>query len=179
MNFFEQYGQPTLHPTLDINSYINEGYVKVCEVSKYQFTHDNRITWEYVNINFDLMYDDHCSWTYFIVTGNEIVKNGETGSPLGIKAKGKNQPVSSSSNRFGRLRGGDNTDAYIRETLQKDVSKGFVSLWAKRCPVVMTEVVVGGKEQTLKTTFHKTLEQEYFNHFKEKGVWPRLNKSKK
>ena len=179
MSFFEKYGEPTLHPALDINSYISEGYVKVCEVSKYQYTNDNRITWDYINIDANVMYDDHRSWTYFIVVGNEIVKNGETGVPLGIKSKGKNQPVSGSTNRFGRYRGGDNTDMYIRESLQKDVANGLVSLWAKKCPIAMTNIVIGGKKQTLETTFHKTLEQGYFTHFEENGVWPKLNKSKK
>jgi hypothetical protein len=100
--------------TLNINEYINDGFEKVCDVTNYG------VDWMYKNINKDLMYSDHNSWVYFIVENETIVKCGETGNPLGIPEQRGYlweypiQPVGNSKSRFGRLRKGDGTDAFIR-----------------------------------------------------------------
>lgn len=158
---------------LDIRSYQADGFERVCKVAP---TLDGK--WLYEKIRCDIMYANHSSWVYFIVVDNEIVKVGETGVPLGILSTG-GQPRSNSDNRFGRYRGGDNTDAYIRQALWTEAVQGRVSLWAKKCPVVQNEVNLAGSKFKLKAAFHKELELKYLDHMASKSVWPRLNKMRK
>lgn len=162
---------------LNINSYICDGFEKVCDV-------DNRYSdWVYRNINKELMFSTHTSWVYFVVENETIVKCGETGNPLGIPEQRSyrwdlpTQPVASSKCRFGRLRKGDGTDSYIRQELR---NKSNVSLWAKKCKLHMLNESLGGIVRQVDTSIHKHLEQMYLEHFKnEAGHLPLLNKSSK
>lgn len=163
---------------LNINTYINDGFQKVCEVENYYSE------WTYKNINKELMFSDHTSWVYFIVENQTIVKCGETGNPLGIpesRSYGTRQPVASSKCRFGRLRRGDGTDSYIRDELRASINAGnIVSLWAKKCKLHTLNESVGGDIQTVHTSIHKHLEQLYLENFKmTSGCLPRLNKASK
>ena len=166
-----------------------DGFVKVCDIAD----GPNQLGWIYENINQDLMFDDHCSWVYAIVDGQEIVKIGETGNPLGIRKKqGKDpidlaQPRTGTSSRLGRLRtwgkidSDDNdTDTVIRRNLSETASQGNVSIWARRCEQIEMPVVVFGKEIMMNHSFHKDLEQVYLRQFVEAtGRLPRLNKAQK
>ena len=165
---------------LNINSYIADGFEKVCNVENFG-SH-----WRYKNINQDLMYSSHNSWVYFVVENNTIVKCGETGNPLGIKEKrgwatGEIQPITTSECRFGRLRRGDGTDNYIRSQLYKSIQAGNkVSLWAKKCKLHVLNESLGGIIREVDTSIHKSLEQMYLQHFKQHaGHLPLLNKSTK
>ena len=165
---------------LNINSYINDGFEKICDVET------NYSEWRYKNINRDLMYSLHNSWVYFIVEGETIVKCGETGNPLGIREtrsyhSGETQPVASSKCRFGRLRTGDGTDSYIRRELRDNIKAGInVSLWAKQCKLHVLNESLGGVIQEVDTSIHKSLEQLYLQYFKRHANrLPRLNKASK
>ncbi len=160
---------------LNINSYVNDGFVKVCKVQSGLCN-----SWWYSEINEPVMFAQHKSWVYFIVVNNEIVKVGETGNPLGIKMKNSNQPKFGKEGRFGRYRGRDGTDAYIRESLDREVNRGMVTLWARRCEMVSITVSVCGQTEETLTSFHKDLEMRYLDYiFSQTGVLPRLNKSRK
>lgn len=166
----------------NINNFVGDGFVKVCDVEQDQLGH-----WCYKNINKPVMFDNHKSWVYFIVVKNEIVKVGETGNPLGIKPQGywcmpapEEQPKKGTTNRLGRYRAGDGTDHHIRCALREEVDKGIVSIWARKCKMVVTETVIAGEKQKTMTSFHKDLELQYLRYFVEKtGRLPRLNKSHK
>lgn len=165
---------------LNIKNYIKDGFVKVCEVAE-----DNQHQWYYKNVNKDIMFDPHRSWVYFIVVDDEIVKVGETGNPLGIKGGYINQgwesqPKKGTSSRLGRYRNGDGTDAYIRQTLYKEVQDGRVSIWALRCEMIVANVTIAGQPHSTMTSFHKDLEIKYIKHFVQyMGQLPKLNKSHK
>jgi hypothetical protein len=165
---------------VNINSYLADGFEKVCDVI------GDYNEWQYKNINRELMYSTHKSWVYFVVENEEIVKCGETGNPLGIRetygsVRYETQPVGSSKCRFGRLRKGDGTDGYIRESLYDRMKAGYkISLWAKKCRMHVLKENIGGIEQKVDTSFHKSLEQMYLNNFKfHTGNLPRLNKASK
>ena len=164
-----------LNNALDINTYIADGFVKVCDVRN-----DYRNNWFYDNIKKELMFSEHRSWVYFIVVDNEIVKVGETGNPLGVPMKNSNQPKTGSEGRFGRYRAGDLTDWFIREDLEQEVKEGRVSLWARRCEMVSVSISVGGCEDVTLTSFHKDLEMRYLDFvYTQTGSLPRLNKARK
>lgn len=164
---------------LNINSYIVDGFDKVCDVETYYSE------WRYKNINKTLMYSPHTSWVYFIVENDIIVKCGETGNPLGIEESysyhGLLQPVGNSKCRFGRLRKGDGTDEYIRANLRSSIDAGNnVSLWAKKCKLYSLNESLGGVMQAVNTSIHKNLEQKYLAHFKKNiNRLPLLNKASK
>jgi hypothetical protein len=165
---------------LNINNYINDGFEKVCDVM------NHGVDWVYKNINKDLMYSNHSSWVYFIVENETIVKCGETGNPLGIRESYASmmyevQPVGHSKCRFGRLRKGDGTDAYIRRELRKSINAGnTVSLWAKKCKIHVLNESLGGQTRLVETTIHKSVELLYLEHFKDQaGRLPLLNKASK
>jgi len=165
---------------LNINTYISDGFEKVCEVETLGYE------WRYKNINKDLMFSSHKSWVYFVVINENIVKCGETGNPLGIEEQyhwgnREIQPTASSKCRFGRLRKGDGTDSYIREALYNDIEAGHkVSLWAKKCRLHVVNESLGGVVKDVDTSIHKHLEQMYLAHFKrETGSLPLLNKASK
>jgi hypothetical protein len=152
---------------LNINNYINDGFQKVCNVKAVDKNH-----WEYFNIDQSLMYSDHRSWVYFIVENQTILKVGETGNPLGIRRKGKNeswslnepQPKSGSESRFGRYMNGEGTDAYVRETLQESIQHNDISLWAKKCDYVQTPYTIwNAPAGTALMTMHKDLEKKYID----------------
>ncbi len=172
-----------MNEALNIQNYIADGFVKVCEVILLK---DN--TWIYKNINDSVMYKDHRSWIYFIVSDNEIVKVGETGNPLGIKSTryyiDENQhswyqPTPGSTNRFGRYRKGDLTDEFIRNSLKNEAILGKVSLWAKECPLQEIEVTIRGEKTITKNSIHKHLELDILKNIRDHGSWPRLNKALK
>jgi hypothetical protein len=171
---------------LNIKSYKKDGFVKVADVK-----HDpiGQGTWWYQNINEELMFEDHRSWVYAVVSGEEVVKIGETGNPLGIlstRMPYKGQPIAGSTNRFGRLRSQGNvsnpkdidTDVRIRRSLYEDVSKGvgYVSLWAKRCDISHVQSKLYGKPFIVPVSYHKEIEKGYLRRIlEETGRLPRLN----
>lgn len=163
----------------NINNFVNDGFEKVCDV----ILADG---WKYKNINQDLMFSSHRSWVYFIVCGKTVVKVGETGNPLGIEESYlygdfELQPATNSKSRFGRLRKGDNTDAYIREALRTRLIAGErISLWAKKCSIVVVNESIGGNKKSVVTSKHKSIEQEYLKYFETFARrFPELNKIKK
>jgi len=158
---------------LDINTYIKDGFELICTVNPAP-----DVRWTYTIHNTEQMFSEHTSWVYFIVVGTEIVKIGETGMRLGIPLA-DGQPISKSNNRFGRYRGGMETDAYIRASLLKDVRQGLVTLWARACPVVTQTIDLAGQQHHVQAAFHKELELAYLDHIGRQGLWPRLNKARK
>ena len=157
-----------------INHYIQDGFIKVCEVE------ENYGQWLYKNINTGVMYADHRSWIYFIVLNDEIVKIGETGQPLGIKMS-DGQPKKGTECRLGRIRNGQETDLFIRKSLSENIANGnTVSIWALKCPIYKSKNKVGGKEIDVDTTVHKKLEYHYLDYFENNtGHKPVLNKGRK
>jgi len=176
MSFFEEYGYPTAIDSRDLSKITSwTTFKKVCDVRSAP-----GITWDYINIDRDIMYSDHQSWVYFIVVGDTIYKVGESGQPLGIE-NNKGQPLCQTTNRFGRYRRHGNsykedTDEVIRHALKNQVAAGQVSLWAMRCEVVETTFELGGSETTLSATIHKPLEKRILDLILENGYWPRGNK---
>lgn len=176
----------------NINDYISDGFQRVCDV--YHEYADDKLTWQLWNIDDQLLWSTHNSWVYFIVSGDIIMKIGETSQPLGIKStnclvlgqpttdpdyeyKSTHwyQPVPRTTNRFGRLcNWNEDTDWYIRTNLHDDVMQGKVSLWAKKCEKLEYVCTAVGKEQTLHATVHKDLELIYID-----AVNPPLNKGRK
>lgn len=168
-----------MNSALNINNYVTDGFVRVCRVVL--MTDDS---WRYKEINKDIMFSEHSSWVYFIVVDNEIVKVGETGNPLGIRSsrfvpEWGYQPKTGTESRFGRYRKGDQTDAYIRKSLEKETIEGRVSLWAKKCPTLLHEVTIQGQKRNTTVSMHKDLELDIMQHMLNNGAWPRLNKSMK
>lgn len=165
----------------NINNFLDDGFEKVCDVTGF---HNKDKEWKYININESLMFSNHESWVYFIVVDKAIVKCGETGNPLGIK-NAKNywhdkQPITGTKSRFGRLRKGDRTDYYLRESILPYLEKGLnVSLWAKKCPIATKDVLVSGQKISVTLTMHKDLEQIYLDHFKTNACLPVFNKASK
>lgn len=178
----------------NVNDYISEGFEKVCDV--YHEYADDRLTWQLWNINEDLLWSTHNSWVYFIVSGDTIMKVGETSQPLGIKSTVSlilgqaspdldyeyksvhwYQPVAKSTNRFGRLCNfyeSTDTDWYIRNNLHTDVEQGKVCLWAKKCEKIEKIYHAAGKDWMLHATVHKGLELIYID-----AINPPLNKGRK
>lgn len=176
----------------NITDYLSDGFQKVCDV--YHEYADDKFTWQLHNIDEQLLWSEHNSWVYFIVSGNTIMKVGETSQPLGIKSTKSlllghpqqnadyeyksvhwYQPVGRTTNRFGRLcNWGEDTDWYIRTSLHDDVMQGKVSLWAKKCEKIKYVTTAFGKELVLYATVHKDLELIYID-----AVNPPLNKGRK
>jgi len=182
-----------LHPLLNINSYIQDGFEIVADVR----ARNGDGKWEFVDQKPSL-FEAHKSWVYAVVLGEEIVKIGETGLQLGIrpqvskynKSTGElkeDQPLIGTTNRMGRLRGfghtfspqfAKDTDVRIRSALHEDASEaiGNVSVWAKRCDMIGIESTLYGEPYVTYTTYHKQLEGAYLTRIrKETGVLPRLN----
>lgn len=163
---------------LSINNYIDDGFEKVCDVTSDALNH-----WWYKNINESLMYDRHWSWVYFIVVDDKIYKVGETGNLLGIKSSwmlGNDvQPVTGSKSRLGRYRKGDQTDEFVRNSLAKEAQQGKVSIWARKCEAVKTNIKIAGITKPTYSCFHKELEKQYLDHIvKHTGNLPLLNKGR-
>ena len=176
-----------IEPSLNIYNYIDDGFVKIADVEmqalKRKYYKDPTIwQWKLINQNEDFLYMDHRSWVYFIVDGQQIVKIGETGNPLGIRTSRSDQPLKGTKCRFGRLishgdgYGPGDTDGRIRRELRKSAEKGDISLWARRCEFIETKEVIAGKKQILLHSSHKDLETAYLDHiYKETGSYPRCN----
>lgn len=161
----------------NIDNFVQDGFEKVCDVR------GNTALWHYENIREDLLFSDHDSWVYMIVLNKMIVKVGETGNPLGLKAYygDRVDTLLGTKSRLGRLRNGTNTDRYIRQQLDEDLQSGHsVSIWAKKCPIKFLDLTIAGKQKRVKNTIHKDLEQAIFDYFLyEIGQLPVLNKAKK
>ena len=166
---------------LNINTYVQDGFSKVADV---RANPDNG-KWELVDQSSSL-YENHTSWVYAVVAGEEIVKIGETGLQLGIKKQRNDQPVINTTNRMGRLAGFGNTfdanwqktdtDVRIRSTLHEEALKGNVSIWAKRCDIIAIDTILYGETYKTFTTYHKQLEKAYLTRIKEEtGALPVLN----
>lgn len=178
-----------------ISNFANDGFVKVCDVdsemnSVYDKASEQMVTkpfWFYKNIDQSVMFDEHRSWVYFIVADGYIVKHGETGNPLGIAEqrtynKGRElQPASNTKSRFGRIRRHDCTDENIRDKLEPMVKKGLVSLWAKKCPIIIQQTMIAGKLTDVVTSSHKSIEDAYLRGYFTNyvGALPILNKANK
>lgn len=158
-----------MHPCLNIDSYISEGFVHICDVDV------DRLGWRYKNINSEVLYQTHYSWVYFIVVDKKIVKIGETGNLLGAEMS-DGQPQANTKNRLGRYRRGDGTDARIRAHLTEEVEQGKVSFWARKCPYGIIETDVSNRRARVKAYIHKQLEGIYLCEIKKKiGSYPLLN----
>jgi len=173
-----------VEPALNIYNYIDDGFVKIADVKQYGST-PRYTEWSLVNQNEDFLYMDHRSWVYMIVDGQEIVKVGETGNPLGIRSTRSSQPLKGTKCRFGRLishtsTGKSDTDERIRRKLFESANEGNISLWARRCETVQFDEVIAGNKRTVVHSSHKDLEVAYLDHiYKETGSYPRCNMFRK
>lgn len=162
--------------SLDINTYIPDGFLKVCDVA---LDPDDDRFWIFTNIDETVMFDPHKSWLYTILVDNEIVKLGETGQPLGIKVA-DGQPKIGTKCRLGRYRrqqGDSDTDATIRRALVEEVRAGRVSIWGRKCQCITIPVLIGGVIQQSSFASHKDLEKKYLQFMIDAGgKLPRLNK---
>lgn len=166
---------PSLDPSLNINSYVSDGFEKVCDVVA------AGEWWEYININRKLMFSNHKSWVYFIVDNDIIKKVGETGNPLGLEHSHiPGQVRTGTMSRFGRyMRNGD-SDLRVREGLFESVKNGTVSLWAKMCPFQKFTVQIQGTDTEVNLSFHKDLELAYLDHiYRNTGSYPEMNACRK
>ena len=162
---------------LDINTYISDGFKKVCTVLD-----DGTGGWIYHNTDHSLMFDNHTSWIYFIVLLSEIVKVGETGNPLGVMSTTEpGQPKIGTMSRLGRYRRhSGSTDERVREELREHVVKGEVSIWARKCELTKVSIMVGGQLSETYMSIHKDLEMRYLDHIhRTTGSLPRLNLCRK
>jgi hypothetical protein len=168
---------------LDINSYKDLGFKRVCDVKEYQgdWLYDNfpkdRSDPDYN----DYMYSKHDSWVYAITSDGTIKKIGESGNPLGIRGLG-NQPKTGSKSRLGRYSTGDGTDKFVRDSLKDDIQSGKqVSIWAKKCDIAETQITIEGNHSvTINSSIHKELEKELLDYIKNgnSGNYPDLNKGR-
>lgn len=163
-----------IRPRLDINSYTKDGFEPVCDIE------DSYGNWIYTNQQ-RYMYDPHTSWVYAITCNNEIKKIGESGNPLGIRSPSSNQPRSGSTSRLGRYSNGAGTDKFVRDGLLKDIQAGKqTTIWAKKCPIIHTDLTIDGMSITVASAIHKELEKEYLDYIKKgnAGNYPDLNKGR-
>lgn len=166
--------------TLNIKNYINDGFVKFCDVELM-----NKVTnqWQYRSVNTTLVNSDHRSWVYCIVDDEEIVKVGETGNLLcrmPYVAPHEHHALPGTTTRLGRLAnhnsGVTDTDYWIRRQLQLAVMNKKVSIWVKECKLVSVTETCMGKETQLNSTTHKLQEKLYLTTISEStGSLPRLN----
>ena len=110
-----------LEKLLNINTYVQDGFSKVADVR----ANPDTGKWELVEQSSSL-YENHTSWVYAVVVGEEIVKIGETGLKLGIKKQRTDQPVYNTTNRMGRLAGFGNTFGANWQKTDTDVN---VLIW--------------------------------------------------
>ena len=175
-----------MHEVLNINHYLQDGFYKIADVEP-QLGDDTK--WNFVNQHPDL-YSEHRCWVYMIVDGNEVVKIGETGQPLGIKKVYDDQPKITTECRFGRLRGAggkgrridgthSDTDVRIRLELQESVSRGTVSIYAKQCEERIIKDTIGGKPMSIVLQAHKNMEIQIIAYMKFHARLPILNQSSK
>ena len=166
------------YPVLDIRHYSNDGLIKLCNVRP-----GTNSRWLFTSINKELMYSTHRSWVYFIVVGNKIYKIGETGNPLGICKTHSDQPIGGTRCRMGRLanhQGLPDTDVFIRLSLTEAVDNNRVSIWVRKCDIVMKQIQIGNGTHKLQTAFHKDLEMKYLDYIYDyANQYPELNKGRK
>jgi hypothetical protein len=163
---------------MNINDYTADGFSKVCDVVHHSDRSDH---WDYINVDRENCVNDHRSWLYFIVVGDQIVKCGETGNQLLIESKvGSPRWIKGTKSRLGRYMNGDSTCSTLRESLFDQVAQGIVSVWAKKLPIRRVKTTVRGRETIVEQSIHKDLEMVYLDHFvSEYGTLPSLNKSRK
>tara|TARA_Y100000389_G_scaffold59920_1_gene56015 strand:- start:2244 stop:2735 length:492 start_codon:yes stop_codon:yes gene_type:complete len=163
---------------MKIQNYTQDGFTKVCDVIIHR---DYSNQWDFINVDYNFVGDEHQSWIYFIVNGDDIMKCGESGNPLLLETKGKNPRwKKGTKSRLGRYMNGCTTDTVIRQELEQEVSAGTVSIWAKRLPVSKVQVSIGGQQKIVERSIHKDLEMVYLDHFvEEHGALPPLNKGRK
>lgn len=173
-----------MHPALNINNYLSDGFQKLCDVEN----GDNRYgtvyhgKFYYTNINSALMFSNHRSWVYLIVDNDKIEKVGETGNPLGIpKSNGCSQPKWSTECRMGRLAAFKcNTDGRIRQELYDSCNNGTVSIYVKKCDQTVHHISIAGKSTVMSSSYHKDLEMAILDHImKQVGYLPTLNQCRK
>jgi hypothetical protein len=163
--------------SLNINHYINDGFVKVCKVQQECQT---RNFWSYYDQNTSILYSPHKSWVYAICVDDQIYKIGESGNPLGIRSSTGFQPVTGTKSRLGRYMRNDGTDEYIRNNLMTEVKQDRVSFWARKCDNYIVETVIAGSIEETLTSTHKELEMKYLDYIKQTvGRYPILNKARK
>ena len=182
MSFLETYG-PLVDIPIDYNTpeyiqyYAQDGFVEVCRLDYYKRTKQ----WAVHVVNEDYMWADHKSWVYIITDGNRVAKIGESGNPLGIRTR-NGQPLRGTKCRVGRILSGDTTDWDIRESLKHSAARApsWVSIWAKKCNIVLQTVTIGGHAKKLTATYHKSLELEYLDaYYQITDTYPPLNKGRK
>lgn len=139
-------------------------------------------TWFYENIDKSLMFSEHSSWLYCITLDGVIKKVGESGQPLGIRARNQYvahnaQPVTGSKSRLGRYRNGTDTDKRIRDKLNTEIARGgLVEIWVVPCPEAQVSYKMLGEERSYSAQIHKKLEKDFLDVFKENtGRYPTLN----
>lgn len=166
------------YPAIDIRHYADDGLVKLCDVRR-----GMNGRWLFDNINEELMYSSHRSWVYFIVVNNIIYKVGETGNPLGIRRANSNQPIAGTQGRMGRLanhQGLPDTDVTIRLALAESVDSNQVSIFVRKCDVVVKQVRIGPGTVKLQAAVHKDLELQYLDYiYCYSKQYPELNKGRK
>lgn len=150
-------------------------FQRVCRVRSNDDTE-----WYYEDIDQTLMFSPHRSWTYAIVVDGEIVKFGESGNPLGIRAKNSksDQPIHGTKCRLGRYRKGGDCDYNVRMQLLKHTNdpNSLVEIWAIECaPVSGTIELIDGSLK-IYAHFHKQLEKILLDYFKnDNGTYPLCN----
>jgi hypothetical protein len=178
---------------LNVNNYLQDGFVPVCKVQHDILLSDGTYGWRYVESDLSLLFSEHRSWVYFVVVDNAIVKVGQTGLRLGIPydvvapENDRDQPICGTTNRFGRMRRQFNkpgqredTDSRNRKLLQSCVEEGRVTLWAKACPITLYEVTVQGINTVVEKTMNVDLETIILDHIqRDWGRYPVLNVCRK
>lgn len=158
-------------------------FQKVCDVKD-----DGSGGWWYQNINEELMYSTHRSWLYCIVVNGIIFKIGETGNPLGIAQQqaqeqydNQTQPITGSQSRLGRYRKmQDATDGEIRKKLIGFVEAEVVSIYAKKCEIIIREEMIRDQKIQVHYASHKDQEIAYLDFIKNSvGIFPMLNQCRK
>lgn len=163
-----------LHPALDINTYLQDGFTKVAKVLPYKNT-----KWSYEAISKDAereMFSNHFSWLYMITSGREIVKVGESGNPLAIYGS-KTYVKPGGDSRLGRYTTGSGTDKNIRDGLLDEVADGTVYIYAKRLPISYIDTTIAGISHRTPSTTHRHYEKQVLAYIADEcKQLPRLNK---
>ena len=184
---------PALHTPSDIRYYIDNGqdFKLVCDVKQDSTTPRKHYSWEYQNINEDVLYSHDLHWVYAITIDYKIIKWGESANPLGIKPKQRYfnhkeiQPITGTKSRMGRYRahGTDrsDTDYRIRRMLEQFVKdpQRKVQFWARKCTEYREVLTLDGYKKTIISSNNKTMEKFFLDFYKSiYGHYPRLNKAR-
>jgi hypothetical protein len=158
---------------LNINTYLQDGFVLIAQVLPYKETQ-----WTYMAVSDEAkreMFSDHFSWCYMIVSGNEIVKIGETGNRLAIPGS-RTYVKPGGDSRLGRYTSGNGTDENIRNALMDEVAAGKVFIYAKKMPITFDDTTIAGKPCKTPATRHKHYEMWLLAVISSECRLPRLNK---